>query len=56
MFWIVTAAAVIVLAALAWWGSGRSKPGAVPPGSPGSSVADDHTARSAGPRATKNII
>ncbi len=56
MSWIVAAAVVIVLAALAWWSSGRSKPGAVPPGRPGSSVADDHTARSAGQRASKNII
>ena len=26
MFWIVTAAVLVVLAALVWWSSGRAKP------------------------------
>jgi Flp pilus assembly protein TadB len=26
MFWIVTAVVLVVLAALAWWSSGRAKP------------------------------
>lgn len=29
MFWLVTAAVAAVLFALAWWSSGRAKPGGV---------------------------
>lgn len=35
MFWFVSAAVVVVLSVLAWWSSGRAKPGGIDRHEPG---------------------
>jgi len=49
-FWVITAVIVVVLAALAWWSSGRAKPGRRDPKQQFSPTEADHVVRHQGGR------